>query len=228
MDERMNENAAPCADERALEAAVAMAAGAAPVEKKYVKPAMQVFPLGCGLLAASVPAGPPVRVAIGVLYGVDYYYEPGGGCFIYEGPLGFRTRTNTTGCGALLDPGVRYTEAGVGSNIETDGWYFECGDVVGGSSFLTQYAAKATAMRSYVDECTDCGNFIWASGGLSSVWCGSGLYPTPGLTPDVAFSGADWDVQDFFANAEFDACSGDGSTFSGTYDGRRFEGRIND
>ncbi|MBR1711852.1 MAG: hypothetical protein IJ722_00380 [Alloprevotella sp.] len=69
MDKRMNENAALPADMRAAETGADTALGR---EKTYVKPAMQVFPLGCGLLAMSVVSGEPVQVTISA--GIDMYY----------------------------------------------------------------------------------------------------------------------------------------------------------
>ncbi|MBR1712428.1 MAG: hypothetical protein IJ722_03390 [Alloprevotella sp.] len=61
MDKRMNENAALPAD---MQAAEPCAESAPKAKKPYVKPAMKVFPLDCGLLAASGVSGPPVYLTI--------------------------------------------------------------------------------------------------------------------------------------------------------------------
>ena len=64
----MKLNAALPADMRAAETG----ADAAPErEKKYVKPAMQVFPLGCQMLAASGVSEPPVVVQVN--FAADVY-----------------------------------------------------------------------------------------------------------------------------------------------------------
>ncbi|MBR1711962.1 MAG: hypothetical protein IJ722_00970 [Alloprevotella sp.] len=203
MDEKMELNGAPCADVRALEAAaVAVPKGA----KKYVKPAMQVFPLGCGLLATSgVVSGPPVQVSLTPM-GIDWYHAF----------AGYSVRHKVFG----------YLDGTQAVCIAARGWDFECGDL--GSTFMSRYAASATALREYADDLTDCSNLtFW--GTSSWVSCGRGILETPDPTPVISFGagGEGWTAAEFFAGAQFDECSWSGdTTFSGTYQGRRFEGSI--
>ena len=201
---------------------VADAAQAAPAEgkKKYVPPRMEVIPLGPQRMLAT-SGEPPVQVFIDSLYGVSYYYQElvsQSGCDVCHERLG---RIKNT----------------AGFRIEATGWDVDCGDL--GRGFLARYAAAAQGIRDYVDDMTDCSYLIahpnYQTGSCApekvfpipaycNYGCGSGLLWTPGLVPSVSFSGANWDVQDFFANARFD-CD-DGKSFSGTYNGRRFEGTI--
>ncbi|MBR1712178.1 MAG: hypothetical protein IJ722_02085 [Alloprevotella sp.] len=226
MKKRKELNAALPADMQAVEPC----ADAAPKAKKpYVKPTMQVFPLNCQLLAGSGVSGPPVQVTLSRMPGIDYYWiVRSREDFLYSGP-------------SSLIPSHCYA-GWMGFDVQHVGWDFGCADVNDGTSFLSQYAAKAQAIRDYADEVTNCdyfaegnctkdkhGYYWYPSGTFLEVNCGIGYLPTPGLTVVATFAGADWDVEDFFDNARFDACSAeDATTFSGTYNGRRFEGTILD
>ena len=93
---------------------------------------------------------------------------------------------------------------------------------------MSKYATSVTALRNYADSRTDCSLITvhWTPADFRLL-CGPGKLGVPSPIPVVSFGdGVDWTASDFFANAQFDACSGNGSTFSGTYDGRRFEGTI--
>ncbi|MBR1711889.1 MAG: hypothetical protein IJ722_00580 [Alloprevotella sp.] len=188
------------------------AAQAAPAsgKKKYVSPTMQVIPLGPQrMLATSGVSGPPVQVTLTPM-GFDYYI-----------PLFHCVDGNSV---ASYD-GDGY-DCSSAVNIGAHGWDFKCGDL--GSSFMSKYATSVTALRNYADSRTDCSliTVYWTPADFRLL-CGPGRLEVPSPIPVVSFGdGVDWTASDFFANAQFDACSGDGRTFSGTYDGRRFEGTI--
>ncbi|MBR1712677.1 MAG: hypothetical protein IJ722_04680 [Alloprevotella sp.] len=209
MKKRKELNAALPGDVRAAEPC----ADTAPKAKKpYVKPTMQVFPLGCGLLAASgVVTGPPVQITLTPM-GIDYYYV-----FTRDG-----NRFTHSG----LHTGAHDGGFCINEHINTPGnWDFKCGDL--GSTFMSKYAAWATALRNDVDDFTDCSSLTYVAWGIETARCGRGILPTPDATPVISFGGGvDWTAEEFFAGAQFDECTGNGKTFSGTYDGRRFEGTI--
>ncbi|MBR1712138.1 MAG: hypothetical protein IJ722_01875 [Alloprevotella sp.] len=218
MEKDMKLSGAPCADGRA---AAAGGADAAPerAKKPYVKPTMQVFKLNCQMLAAS---GASVFVRISPMPAVDYYYTATttDDEWLYTGPWDSELLDGSFGEGYLC--------GGCGLDILMFGWKFGASDVVGGSSFLSAYASEAARRRDQVDDITDCVYHKYRYNFDRYLpWrrCGRGIIDTPGLTPDVFFVGADWDVQDFFENAQFDTAADDG-TFSGTYNGQRFKGRI--
>ena len=207
MDERMNKNNALPADVPAAETCAESAPQGA---KKYVKPAMKVFKLDCGLLAASGVSEPPVQVSLHPV-GIEFYV------------LLWDCTHPTGGTANVLYDGTAHSCNEFVSG-EKEGWSFGCSDL--GGDFLSKYAASVADLRDYADSRTDCS--IMSGELFGGQWlCGPGIIDTPGPIPLASFSGADWDVQDFFANAQFDACSESG-TFSGTYDGRRFEGEISD
>ncbi|MBR1732556.1 MAG: hypothetical protein IJ729_02290, partial [Alloprevotella sp.] len=177
-------------------------------------PRMEVIPLGPQRLLATsgVVSGPPVRVTLTPM-GIDYYELLWGSEAIHGiNPY-------------IIYDGARWKPMS-GVCIGARGWDFECSDL--GSSFMSKYAASVTALRNYADSRTDCA-LITENQWECPLYCGPDRLATPGLTPSVTFSGGvAWTVEEFFAGARFDACSGNGSTFSGTYAGRRFEGRIMD
>ncbi|MBR1712726.1 MAG: hypothetical protein IJ722_04925 [Alloprevotella sp.] len=110
--------------------------------------------------------------------------------------------------------------SGQGWCIGAKGWDFECRDL--GSSFMSRYAASVGLMQAYLDSRTDCPNFGYGP----ALSCGPGTLMAPSSMPEISFGGGvAWTAAEFFSGAQFDACS-DGTTFSGTYDGRRFEGMI--
>ena len=218
------------ADAAAAEVQPVDASGAAPAEgkKKYVPPTMQVIPLGPQrMLATSGVSGPPVQVQIGSIPGFDYYVS----FHLYDGG-GVRVHNPSTG--ALL---VTLSAPMHKMCIGTGGWDVGCAAL--GSSFPALIAARAQAMQDYVDAWTSCDNVKGQGIDLqpgqalryydidNAPWvaCGPGLIAPPGFTP--FWSDAGWDMEDFFANAQFDDCSDD-QTFSGTYNGRSFEGTIDE
>ncbi|MBR1732990.1 MAG: hypothetical protein IJ729_04535 [Alloprevotella sp.] len=184
---------------------VAQAADAAAGTKEYVPPRMEVIPLGPQRLLATsgVVSGPPVQVTI-TPQGLDYYMrlvDGASGDFRYNG---------------------RYYDCGEGLCIGAKGWDFECSDL--GSSFMSRYAASVGVMQAYLDSRTDCSIISDIRVDGLRLRCGPGIVMAPSML-DIGFDSAAWTAAEFFAGAQFDACS-DGKTFSGTYDGRRFEGTI--
>ncbi|MBR1712355.1 MAG: hypothetical protein IJ722_02985 [Alloprevotella sp.] len=177
MDERKELNAALPADVQAAEPGADAALGRA---KKYVKPTMQVFPLGCGLLATS---GQPVSVAISFTP-LDYYLSD-----LCIDPV--------TRCGSLVNPEF-------------------CGKTL--SEAWGGPAAELTEIRaSWVEESlrvnTRCYNRnIHSLDELLAVY--------DWVRPDVVITGADWDPEDFFQNADI-KCDGSGGYY-GTYMGQSF------
>ena len=194
---------------------VADAAQAAPAEgkKKYVPPRMEVIPLGPQRMLAT-SGEPPVQVSLYMLAGQDLYWVPSYGRFYYRDP-DRAVQWESTDC--TYSNGTWFCPGGTGMYVGTPDILFNCSDVVRGSSFLAQYADMVQDKGGI----TDCAHFGTAH---DYAECGARITGYS-LTPQITFSGADWDVQDFFANAEFDACS-DEEHFSGTYQGQRFAGTI--
>ena len=195
---------------------VADAAQAAPAEgkKKYVPPRMEVIPLGPQRMLAT-SGEPPVQVSLYMLAGQDLYWQPLFAYFTYYDADRYLV---WPGCNLRPDGTTWECPAGAGTYIGTPDILFSCSDVVRGSSFLAQYADMVQDKGGI----TDCAHFYGTAHDYAK--CGARITGYS-LTPQIMFSGADWDVVDFFNNAEFDACS-DEEHFSGTYQGQRFEGTI--
>ncbi|MBR1712580.1 MAG: hypothetical protein IJ722_04195 [Alloprevotella sp.] len=195
MKERMNENAALPAEVRAAETG----ADAAPKAKKpYVKPTMQVFPLGCGLLAASGVSGPPVTVRLSVR-AVDYYMTDW--CMVSI------TRTGTLGldfCGTTASGAWAAQAAELDGII--DGWMAESVNTI-----------DCPNLHLDCHHPFNCGDFRRGLALPSKLAALAG----PSV---VSIDGADWEPSQFLANAVLQ-CDGKGG-YSGVYQGQPFTATI--
>ncbi|MBR1732686.1 MAG: hypothetical protein IJ729_02945 [Alloprevotella sp.] len=221
MNEQMELNGALCADGQTGDVAQAAdaAQAAAPAEgkKKYVPPTMQVIPLGPQRMLATSGL-PPVRITLYTYVFDDYVYA-------WDNISG-RQLTNSD----YITWRGKLHEAPTGVCVGAKGWAFECSDL--GSSFPGRYAAANALLNQRMTNVWACTTITNYDPTVVAPRCGS-VISNAGLPLRYAFSAydggvaLDWNAEEFFAGAQFDACSSSGS-FSGTYDGRRFEGRIDE
>ena len=114
--------------------------------------------------------------------------------------------------GTLVTELYEYLGGGRSTCITEPGWVPGCSSLLGGT-FGTE-SLYHTARMYYGDTEGD-GNY-----------CVGADYEVAQYAGKVFFDGADWDAGAFLRDAEFDECSDSSGTFSGTYLGRRFTGKI--